>query len=119
MVKNIKAEPISLDLDVAGLVRGHRALAVDGLAHGVEHAAHDGVADGHGDRLAVLFIDVDNFKQVNDSLGHHADDDLLKQVAERIERIRQLRPDMILIAGGTDGGTVTKVVEIAEIVSAL
>jgi uncharacterized protein (TIGR01319 family) len=37
---------------------------------------------------------------------------------ERIERIRQLRPDMILIAGGTDGGTVSKVVEIAEIVSA-
>jgi uncharacterized protein (TIGR01319 family) len=37
---------------------------------------------------------------------------------ERIERIRQLRPDMILLSGGTDGGTVTKVVEIAELVSA-
>lgn len=37
---------------------------------------------------------------------------------EKIERIRTLRPDMILIAGGTDGGTVTHVVEIAELVAA-
>ncbi|MBI3096846.1 MAG: glutamate mutase L [Planctomycetes bacterium] len=37
---------------------------------------------------------------------------------EKIERIRQLRPDMILLSGGTDGGTVTHVVELAEYVSA-
>lgn len=37
---------------------------------------------------------------------------------EKIERIRTLRPDMILIAGGTDGGTITHVVEIAELVAA-
>ena len=37
---------------------------------------------------------------------------------ERIERIRQLRPDMILLSGGTDGGTVEKVVEIGELISA-
>jgi uncharacterized protein (TIGR01319 family) len=37
---------------------------------------------------------------------------------QKIERIRTLRPDMILIAGGTDGGTVTHVVEIAELVAA-
>ncbi len=37
---------------------------------------------------------------------------------ERIERIRQLRPDMILLAGGTDGGTTTLVMEIAEIIAA-
>ena len=36
---------------------------------------------------------------------------------EQIQRIRELRPDMILISGGTDGGTTTHVVEIAELVA--
>ncbi|MDW8121423.1 MAG: glutamate mutase L [Armatimonadota bacterium] len=34
---------------------------------------------------------------------------------ERIQRIRSLRPDMVLLAGGTDGGTITHVVELAEL----
>jgi len=37
---------------------------------------------------------------------------------EKIERIRELRPDMILMAGGVDGGTIKHVVEMAELVSA-
>lgn len=37
---------------------------------------------------------------------------------EKIERIRHLRPDMILLAGGTDGGTIPHVVEIAEYIAA-
>jgi uncharacterized protein (TIGR01319 family) len=37
---------------------------------------------------------------------------------EKIERIRHLRPDMILLAGGTDGGTISHVVEIAEYIAA-
>ena len=37
---------------------------------------------------------------------------------EKIQRIRQLRPDMILLSGGIDGGTITHVVEIAELISA-
>ena len=37
---------------------------------------------------------------------------------EKIERIRQLRPDMVLLAGGTDGGTVSHVVELAEDIAA-
>ena len=36
---------------------------------------------------------------------------------EQIQRIRELRPDMILISGGTDGGTTTHVVEIAEMIA--
>ena len=37
---------------------------------------------------------------------------------ERIERIRQLRPDMILLAGGTDGGDVAKVVDMGDQIAA-
>jgi uncharacterized protein (TIGR01319 family) len=41
-----------------------------------------------------------------------------RRVFERIERIRNLRPDMILLSGGTDGGTVRHVVSLAEIIAA-
>jgi uncharacterized protein (TIGR01319 family) len=36
---------------------------------------------------------------------------------EQIQRIRELRPDMILISGGTDGGTTEKVVQLAELIA--
>ena len=37
---------------------------------------------------------------------------------EKIDRIRHLRPDMLLLSGGTDGGTISHVVELAEYVAA-
>ena len=41
-----------------------------------------------------------------------------RQPHQQIERIRHLRPDMILLSGGIDGGTTTHVVELAEIIAA-
>ena len=36
---------------------------------------------------------------------------------EQIQRIRELRPDMVLVSGGTDGGDTKKVIEIAELIA--
>ncbi len=42
------------------------------------------LAHRHGKSLAVLFLDVDHFKRINDSLGHTIGDQLLKSIAQRL-----------------------------------
>jgi diguanylate cyclase (GGDEF)-like protein len=43
-----------------------------------------GLAHRHAQQLAVLFLDVDRFKQINDSLGHEIGDRLLRESAQRL-----------------------------------
>ena len=58
----------------------NRALLRERLLDAVERHGHG------GRRLAVLFFDLDDFKDVNDSLGHAAGDELLKVTAQRLRR---------------------------------
>ena len=54
-----------------------------------------------GERFALLYIDIDEFKGINDSLGHHVGDELLKAVASRIKDC--LKPtDLIARLGGDE-----------------
>jgi len=57
----------------------NRLLFKDRLTVAISHAQRD------GSRLAVLFLDLDRFKVINDSLGHTIGDQLLQAVASRIQ----------------------------------
>lgn len=57
----------------------NRFLALDRLAQLIKEAARD------SNKIAILFLDLDGFKRVNDTLGHDIGDRLLVQAAERLQ----------------------------------
>lgn len=70
----------------------------------------------HRSKLAVLFLDLDRFKEVNDTLGHEAGDRLLKKVADRFRRtIREA--DTVARIGGDEFNMILADISRAEDVS--
>jgi diguanylate cyclase (GGDEF)-like protein len=55
-----------------------------------------------GGMLAVLFLDIDHFKRINDSLGHDAGDDLLKVLASHIKSSVRSHDDVVARLGGDE-----------------
>ena len=73
----------------------NRLLLQDRLAHAIKRGIRDNSS------TAVLFIDLDRFKVINDSLGHHIGDRLLQQVARRLaELVRE--SDSVARLGGDE-----------------
>ena len=59
------------------------------------------VCEREGRQLALMLIDLDNFKNINDTLGHHTGDELLQQVARRLrESVRS--SDLVARLGGDE-----------------
>jgi diguanylate cyclase (GGDEF)-like protein len=73
----------------------NRALLAERLEHSLA------LADRETRRLAALFLDLDRFKHINDSLGHSVGDLLLKQVAQRLSDVVR-REDTLVRMGGDE-----------------
>jgi diguanylate cyclase (GGDEF)-like protein/PAS domain S-box-containing protein len=69
------------------------------LAAHLEHALAR--AERSGEKVGLMFIDLDNFKTVNDTLGHHIGDRLLCEVAKRIGRAVR-KSDIVARIGGDE-----------------
>jgi diguanylate cyclase (GGDEF)-like protein/PAS domain S-box-containing protein len=103
---------LGISRDVTAQIQAERALAhqalhdpLTGLANRValmDRLAQALVAmERHRSRLAVLFIDLDNFKEINDSFGHDAGDLVLTEIGRRLSSIAR-RSDTVARLGGDE-----------------
>jgi len=92
-----KAEALALSLARYDVLTGlaNRAVFVEAVEHAIARARRGGPG------FAVLYLDLDNFKNVNDTLGHPAGDALLREVADRL-RANSRDTDTVARFGGDE-----------------
>ena len=73
----------------------NRALLIDRLEQAIE------LAERHGKKVALMFLDVDRFKEINDSLGHLVGDGALQSVAKRLQATLR-KSDTVSRQGGDE-----------------
>lgn len=71
----------------------NRSLLLERIKHAIEHSHR------HRKSLALFFIDLDRFKQVNDSLGHDNGDILLQETTKRLEAVLRIDDTVARIGG--------------------
>jgi diguanylate cyclase (GGDEF)-like protein/PAS domain S-box-containing protein len=118
LVRDVNDQPMYLVCQVEDI--GERRASGEALAHQAAHDPLTGLpnrlhfverlgreltgADRRRGRLAVLFLDLDRFKVVNDSLGHSAGDRLLVAVADRLSAV--MGPSDVVARFGGDEFTI-------------
>ncbi|HSJ91544.1 MAG TPA: EAL domain-containing protein [Ilumatobacter sp.] len=92
----------------------NRALFLDRMDHALR------IARSEADPVVVLFVDLDDFKSVNDALGHAVGDQLLKSVADRIRRTAGTGDTAARLGGDEfallleDRGGIDRAIDVAE-----
>jgi diguanylate cyclase (GGDEF)-like protein/PAS domain S-box-containing protein len=90
----------------------NRTLLLDRVKHAIDHATR------HKTVVGLFFIDLDRFKQVNDSLGHDAGDELLIAIALRLTNLLR-QDDTVARLGGDEFVVMVENVQQAEKLSVL
>jgi diguanylate cyclase (GGDEF)-like protein/PAS domain S-box-containing protein len=92
----------------------NRALFLDRMDHALRVVRPD------ADPVVVLFVDLDDFKSVNDALGHGVGDQMLRAIAERIRRVSGAGDTPARLGGDEfallleDSGGVDRAIDVAE-----
>ncbi|WP_434771544.1 putative bifunctional diguanylate cyclase/phosphodiesterase [Pseudomonas entomophila] len=92
-LKRVNQELVELSLHDALTGLPNRALLMERIDQAIERA------DAQGGCFALMFIDLDGFKPINDAYGHHLGDQVLKAVAARLQAALQARDTLARIGG--------------------
>jgi diguanylate cyclase len=93
---NESRQHLAVTDELTGL--GNRRRLLDELEEVLSAISHE---DPPVSRVALLLIDLDHFKEINDSFGHHTGDALLRQIGPRIRQVVR-RDDLVARLGGDE-----------------